>query len=52
MPEKTALLILSLAFIAAVIGNSVGKAHFSTFHIFAPTGTPECLRSSANDTDD
>ncbi len=25
-----------------------GKAHFSTFHTFAPTGTPECLRSSAN----
>ncbi|MEM6664200.1 MAG: sulfatase-like hydrolase/transferase [Pseudomonadota bacterium] len=24
-----------------------GKAHFSTFHTFAPTGTPECLRSSA-----
>ena len=25
-----------------------GKAHFSTFHTFAPTGTPECLKSSAN----
>ena len=25
-----------------------GKAHFSTFHTFEPTGTPECLRSSAN----
>ncbi len=25
-----------------------GKAHFSTYHTFAPTGTPECLRSSAN----
>lgn len=25
-----------------------GKAHFSTFHTFAPTGTPECLRSSAS----
>ncbi|MEO1494702.1 MAG: sulfatase-like hydrolase/transferase [Pseudomonadota bacterium] len=25
-----------------------GKAHFSTFHTFAPTGSPECLRSSAN----
>jgi arylsulfatase A-like enzyme len=25
-----------------------GKAHFSTFHTFAPTGTPECLRSSAD----
>ena len=24
-----------------------GKAHFSTYHTFAPTGTPECLRSSA-----
>ena len=25
-----------------------GKAHFSTYHTFEPTGTPECLRSSAN----
>lgn len=25
-----------------------GKAHFSTFHTFKPTGTPECLKSSAN----
>ena len=25
-----------------------GKAHFSTFHTFEPTGTPECLRSSAS----
>lgn len=25
-----------------------GKAHFSTYHTFAPTGTPECLRSSAD----
>ncbi|MEM1274482.1 MAG: sulfatase-like hydrolase/transferase [Pseudomonadota bacterium] len=25
-----------------------GKAHFSTYHTFAPTGTPECLRSSIN----
>lgn len=25
-----------------------GKAHFSTFHTFEPTGTPECLKSSAN----
>lgn len=25
-----------------------GKAHFSTYHTFAPTGTPECLRSSSN----
>ena len=25
-----------------------GKAHFSTFHTFAPTGTPECLKSSAD----
>lgn len=24
-----------------------GKAHFSTYHTFAPTGRPECLRSSA-----
>jgi arylsulfatase A-like enzyme len=24
-----------------------GKAHFSTFHTFAPTGSPECLTSSA-----
>ena len=23
-----------------------GKAHFSTYHTFEPTGTPECLRSS------
>ena len=22
-----------------------GKAHFSTYHTFAPTGSPECLRS-------
>ncbi|MEM1151514.1 MAG: sulfatase-like hydrolase/transferase [Pseudomonadota bacterium] len=25
-----------------------GKAHFSTYHTFAPTGTPECLRSSVD----
>ncbi|MEO0946499.1 MAG: sulfatase-like hydrolase/transferase, partial [Pseudomonadota bacterium] len=25
-----------------------GKAHFSTYHTFAATGTPECLKSSAN----
>ncbi|MEM9197404.1 MAG: sulfatase-like hydrolase/transferase [Pseudomonadota bacterium] len=25
-----------------------GKAHFSTFHTHAPTGTPECLTSSAD----
>ena len=25
-----------------------GKAHFSTYHTFAPTGTPECLKSSSN----
>ncbi|MGI9525226.1 MAG: sulfatase-like hydrolase/transferase, partial [Hyphomicrobiaceae bacterium] len=25
-----------------------GKAHFSTYHTFEPTGTPECLRSSTN----
>lgn len=24
-----------------------GKAHFSTYHTFEPTGTPECLKSSA-----
>lgn len=24
-----------------------GKAHFSTYHTFAPTGTPECVTSSA-----
>lgn len=24
-----------------------GKAHFSTYHTYEPTGTPECLRSSA-----
>ena len=23
-----------------------GKAHFSTYHTYSPTGTPECLRSS------
>ena len=26
----------------------IGKAHFSTLHTFAPTGTPECKVSSAN----
>ncbi len=26
----------------------IGKAHFATYHTFEPTGTPECLRSSAN----
>ena len=25
-----------------------GKAHFSTYHTFQATGTPECLKSSAN----
>ncbi|NKB61749.1 MAG: sulfatase-like hydrolase/transferase [Gammaproteobacteria bacterium] len=25
-----------------------GKAHFSTYHTFEPTGTPECVMSSAN----
>ena len=25
-----------------------GKAHFSTYHTYEPTGTPECLASSAN----
>ena len=29
-----------------------GKAHFSTFHTFEPTGTPECLASSARFPDD
>jgi arylsulfatase A-like enzyme len=26
----------------------IGKAHFTTSHTFAPTGTPECRESSAN----
>lgn len=26
----------------------VGKAHFSTYHTFRPTGTPECVASSAD----
>lgn len=25
-----------------------GKAHFSTYHTYEPTGTPECLKSSVN----
>ncbi|MFK7964937.1 MAG: sulfatase [Burkholderiaceae bacterium] len=25
----------------------IGKAHFSSFHTFSPTGTPECVKSSA-----
>lgn len=25
-----------------------GKAHFSTYHTFEPTGSPECIASSAN----
>ena len=29
-----------------------GKAHFSTYHTFEETGTPECLKSSANYADD
>ncbi|MEL6954912.1 MAG: sulfatase-like hydrolase/transferase [Pseudomonadota bacterium] len=29
-----------------------GKAHFATYHTHAPTGTPECLSSSANWPDD
>ncbi|MEO0633621.1 MAG: sulfatase-like hydrolase/transferase [Pseudomonadota bacterium] len=29
-----------------------GKAHFSTYHTFQPTGTPECLTSSAGYPDD
>jgi arylsulfatase A-like enzyme len=30
----------------------LGKAHFSTYHTFAPTGTPECVASSADYPDD
>ncbi len=26
----------------------IGKAHFATYHTFAPTGSPECLQSSAD----
>lgn len=29
-----------------------GKAHFSTYHTFKPTGAPECLKSSASYGDD
>lgn len=29
-----------------------GKGHFSTYHIYEPTGSPECLRSSAGYGDD
>ena len=29
-----------------------GKAHFSTYHTFTPTGTPECVASSAQYGDD
>lgn len=29
-----------------------GKAHFATYHTFSPTGTPECLTSSADYADD
>jgi len=29
-----------------------GKAHFSTYHTFEPTGTPECIKSSADYPDD
>lgn len=29
-----------------------GKAHFSTYHTFEPTGTPECVKSSAGFPDD
>ncbi|MGI3187301.1 sulfatase-like hydrolase/transferase [Nioella aestuarii] len=29
-----------------------GKAHFSTYHTFAPTGTPECLKSSTRYSED
>jgi len=29
-----------------------GKAHFSTYHTFEPTGTPECVKSSAQYADD
>ncbi len=42
LPEKTALLILSLAFISSVIGNSVGKGLISTglglLAVFVGTG--------------
>ncbi len=30
----------------------IGKAHFSTFHTHEPTGTPECIVSSADYADD
>lgn len=30
----------------------IGKAHFSTYHTFAPTGSPECVASSADFPDD
>ncbi len=30
----------------------IGKAHFSTYHTFAPTGTPECVTSSARYAED
>ena len=29
-----------------------GKAHFSTYHTFEPTGTPECVKSSVEYDDD
>jgi arylsulfatase A-like enzyme len=29
-----------------------GKAHFSTYHTYEPTGSPECLKSSANYAED
>ena len=29
-----------------------GKAHFSTYHTYSPTGTPECVASSAGYSDD
>ncbi|UTW11405.1 sulfatase-like hydrolase/transferase [Marinobacterium rhizophilum] len=30
----------------------IGKAHFSTYHTFEPTGRPECIKSSASYGDD
>ena len=38
----------NLALTAGYRTGFVGKAHFSTFHTFAPTGRPEC-RSSSQD---
>jgi arylsulfatase A-like enzyme len=30
------------------VTGMIGKAHFSTYHTFQPTGTPECIRSSSS----